>query len=140
MQILIARRPIARVHDGYIALRHDLLQRRKILFRNALVDGSSLVANPADFPTDLGHERLTTQNAADRFKAERVFADASMVVDPLILIDISEMIRDAGYYVAEATSGDEAFAFLETPGSLELQTRSRRDDGEDPPMSPSSLP
>ena len=50
MQILIARRPVARVHDGYIALRHDLLQRRKILFRNALVDGSSLVANPADFP------------------------------------------------------------------------------------------
>ncbi|RWX26628.1 hypothetical protein [Rhizobium leguminosarum] len=99
-----------------------------------------LSLTPLTSPTDLGHERLTTQNAADRFKAERVFADASMVVDPLILIDISEMIRDAGYYVAEATSGDEAFAFLETPGSLELQTRSRRDDGEDPPMSPSSLP
>ncbi|ACS60469.1 hypothetical protein Rleg_5666 (plasmid) [Rhizobium leguminosarum bv. trifolii WSM1325] len=99
-----------------------------------------LSLTPLTSPTDLGHKRLTTQNAADRFKAERVFADASMVVDPLILIDISEMIRDAGYYVAEATSGDEAFAFLETPGSLELQTRSRRDDGEDPPMSPSSLP
>lgn len=99
-----------------------------------------LSLTPLTSPTDLGHKRLTTQNAADRFKAERVFADASMVVDPLILIDISEMIRDAGYYGAEATSGDEAFAFLETPGSLELQTRSRRDDGEDPPMSPSSLP
>jgi hypothetical protein len=99
-----------------------------------------LSLTPLTSPTDLGHERLTTQNAADRFKAERVFADASMVVDPLILIDISEMIRDAGYYVAEATSGDEAFAFLETPGSLELQTRSRRADGENPPMSPSSLP
>ncbi|MGO8041174.1 hypothetical protein AB9E11_35940, partial [Rhizobium leguminosarum] len=59
---------------------------------------------------------------------------------PLILLDISEIIRDAGYYVAEATSCDEAFAFLETPGFLALHTRSRRADGADPPMSPSSLP
>lgn len=46
----------------------------------------------------------------------------ALVVDdePLILMDTSDIIRDAGYAVIEARSADEAFAFLERHSSLQL--------------------
>lgn len=46
----------------------------------------------------------------------------ALVVDdePLILMDTADIISEAGYQVVEATSADEAFAFLERHPSLEL--------------------
>lgn len=46
----------------------------------------------------------------------------ALVVDdePLILMDTSDMISDEGYAVIEASSADEAFAFLESHPSLQL--------------------
>jgi CheY-like chemotaxis protein len=40
--------------------------------------------------------------------------------EPLILMDTSEIIRDAAYWVVEAASADEAFAFLRKHNSLQL--------------------
>ncbi|WP_280519141.1 response regulator [Shinella curvata] len=46
----------------------------------------------------------------------------ALVVDdePLILMDTSDMISDEGYAVLEASSADEALAFLERHSSLQL--------------------
>jgi CheY-like chemotaxis protein len=46
----------------------------------------------------------------------------ALVVDdePLILLDTADMISDAGYYVIEARTADEALAFLKQHNSLKL--------------------
>jgi CheY-like chemotaxis protein len=46
----------------------------------------------------------------------------ALVVDdePLILMDTSDMISGEGYAVIEASTADEAFAFLESHSSLQL--------------------
>ena len=46
----------------------------------------------------------------------------ALVVDdePLIRMDTADIIADAGYHVLEATTADEAFAFLEKYSSLQL--------------------
>jgi CheY-like chemotaxis protein len=46
----------------------------------------------------------------------------ALVVDdePLILMDTCDLITDAGFYVIEANTADEAFAFLNDHSSLQL--------------------
>jgi CheY-like chemotaxis protein len=46
----------------------------------------------------------------------------ALVVDdePLLLMDTSEIISDAGFHVIEATTADQAFAFFEEHNSLKL--------------------
>jgi CheY-like chemotaxis protein len=46
----------------------------------------------------------------------------AVVVDdePLILMDTSDIIADAGYSIVEATTADEAYAFLKEHSSVQL--------------------
>jgi CheY-like chemotaxis protein len=46
----------------------------------------------------------------------------ALVVDdePLLLMDTSDIISDAGFHVIEATTADQAFAFLKEHSSLKL--------------------
>lgn len=53
---------------------------------------------------------------------ERLVKPIALVVDdePLILLDTADMISDEGYSVVEASTADQAFAFLDRHSSLQL--------------------
>jgi CheY-like chemotaxis protein len=58
----------------------------------------------------------------DKEKLDKIPGPIALVVDdePLIRMDIADIISDAGYYVVEAATADEALAFLEKYSSLQL--------------------
>lgn len=53
---------------------------------------------------------------------ERLVEPIALVVDdePLILMDTSDMMSDEGYAVVEASTADQAYAFLDKHASLQL--------------------
>ncbi|MBZ5763087.1 response regulator [Rhizobium sp. VS19-DR104.2] len=53
---------------------------------------------------------------------EQLVKPIALVVDdePLILLDTADMISDEGYTVVEASTADQAFAFLDRLSSLQL--------------------
>lgn len=58
----------------------------------------------------------------DNNQLEKIAEPIALVVDdePLIRMDTADIISDAGYHVVEASTADEAFAFLEKYSSLQL--------------------
>lgn len=58
----------------------------------------------------------------DKDQFDRIAEPIALVVDdePLIRMDTADFISEAGYYVVEADTADEAFAFLEKYSSLQL--------------------
>ena len=51
----------------------------------------------------------------DKDRFDKIAEPIALVVDdePLIRMDTADFISEAGYYVVEADTADEAFAFLE---------------------------
>jgi|EndMetStandDraft_6_1072998.scaffolds.fasta_scaffold66840_2 CheY-like chemotaxis protein len=58
----------------------------------------------------------------DKEQLDKIPEPIALVVDdePLIRMDIADIISDAGYHVVEAATADEALAFLEKYSSLQL--------------------
>lgn len=58
----------------------------------------------------------------DKERLDAIPEPIALVVDdePLIRMDTADIISDAGYHVVEASTADEAFAFLEQYSSLQL--------------------
>jgi len=58
----------------------------------------------------------------DKDRFDKIAEPIALVVDdePLIRMDTADFISEAGYYVVEADTADEAFAFLEKYSFLQL--------------------
>lgn len=58
----------------------------------------------------------------EKVQFSKIVSPIALVVDdePLILMDTADLLSDEGYSVIEATTADEAYAFLSTHSSLQL--------------------